>query len=61
MLANLKFSLYDDDYPRLLVGRTTGNEILAVRVTADHGYTETFDDSRHADRAISEAKQFLRD
>lgn len=57
---NLNFSQYEKN---LLVGRTAGNEILAVRVLNADGtvrYTESFDDSRHADRAISDARDFLR-
>lgn len=57
----LKYSQYDDT-ENLLVGRTSGYEILAVRVLNPDGTircTEKFEDSRHANRAIREAKEFL--
>lgn len=62
MLANLKFSRYDDT-EKLLVGRASGNEILAVRVLNADGterYTQQFEDPRHADQAIADARDFLR-
>lgn len=58
----LKFSAYDADEPRIIVGKTRGNEILAVRVLRADGteqYTEKFEDSRHVDRALREAREVI--
>ena len=62
----LKFKMLESSVSyEVQVGRDTGNNVRAVRVIDTRAlphtvrYTEKFDDSRHGDRAISEAIDFM--